>query len=760
MYHTENLQRAVWAKDASTEMNVTLGFRLCFNERKKCTMRLLGETCYKLIADGEPIFFGPNRAAHGYSRVAEVRFAAKTVVVESYASNVLNFDRRKATPYFACDLQTEQGESHSAEDFTCYLINDRVKKVQRYSFQRGFVEVYRLKTDRSAFYCGEATDFPVVETERVSLPKILPSRTHNAVLEKVQPLAIVDSGVVGVDKNAEPWEDRCISLVGSLLEGFTREQCETLLTDEVSRFTYHSCAANSAKDSANNAANNGAEKHYQTADFGRIRAGFVEMEIEAKNAGSVYVGYDEIFKNDETKELYPFRNGTANVFKWTVEEGGKYRVSTYEPYAFRYARIVCDNGIEAKISMRSYENPDASALRVESDDARVLQLVEAARATFAHNAVDVLTDCPGRERAGWLSDSWFSSVAEHVFTGDNKVERAFLENFVYADVTGHPKGMIPRCYPSDYFEENGYIPNWAMWYILELYKYFKRYGKDEIVEKSLKNVEGLLQYFEGKENEYGVLENLEGWIFVEWSAANWPPHICGVNVPSNACYYAMLKAAAIVYGEDVNAEKLYKKADAVKAFLTEKAYVGEYFVDNLVRDDGGNLVPTENYTEVCQYYMFWFKVADEKKYAALFDKMLNEYGKGNKSGSAKIVINGKEVDFAEANMMYGVYMRLDLCQRTGKRKELFEECIRYFYDMTKKTGTLWEKNDPVASCDHGFASYVIKWLLYALIGYDALNPQNGVAKEGIGIDCKFVLPTDGKKMQVEVCKNAVVCKEV
>lgn len=748
---TKNLQQAVWAKGMSSEMNVTIAFRLCFNERKKCVMRLLGETCYKLIADGEPVFFGPNRAAHGYSRVSEVEFSAKTIVAESYASNVLNFDRRKATPYFACDLQTESGESFSAEDFTCYLLTDRVRRVQRYSFQRGFVEAYRLKADRSALYLGEKTDFPKAETERALLPHILPSRTHNAVLQKIEPLSIVDRGYVVLDESAEPWEDRCISLVGSLLEGFTRENCEVMLTDEVSRFTYFS--------GANNGANNDAEKYYQTADFGRIRAGFVELEIEAKNAGSIYVSYDEIFKNDQTKEVYPFRNGTANVFQWTIEKGGKYRVSTYEPYAFRYARIVCDRGIEAKISMRAYENPDANALRIECDDARVIQLVEAARATFAHNAVDVLTDCPGRERAGWLSDSWFSSVAEHVFTGDNRVERAFLENFIYADATGHPKGMIPRCYPSDYFEENGYIPNWAMWYILELYKYFKRYGKDEIVERSRKNVEGLLGYFERKENEYGVLENLEGWVFVEWSAANASSHIRGVNVPSNACYYATLKAAALVYGDDVNAEKLHKKADAIKAFLTKEAYVGGYFVDNLVRDDGGKLVPTENYTEVCQYYMFWFKVADEQKYASLFDKMLSEYGKGNTIGSSKITINGKETDFAEVNMMYGVYMRLDLCQRTGKRKELFEECIRYFYDMTKKTGTLWEKNDPVASCDHGFASYVIKWLLYALIGYDALEPENGVAKEGIGIDCKFVLPDTGRKRIIEVKDNVVTVVE-
>ena len=238
-----------------------------------------------------------------------------------------------------------------------------------------------------------------------------------------------------------------------------------------------------------------------------------------------------------------------------------------------------------------------------------------------------------------------------------------------------------------------------------------------------------------------MLENLRGWVFVEWSAANEKSHIRGVNVPSNACYFAMLLAAEEMYG----IKGLKERAERVREYLLAHAYRGGFFVDNLTRNALGKLEPTENYTETCQYYMFFFRVADKTTNKELFYKMLNEYGKGRR--------HGEEEKLAEANMIYGVYMRLELLMREGRREELYEECIKYFYEMTKKTGTLWEHNGACASCDHGFASYVAKFLIYALTGYDVVSEQKAenvdqaAPLKGIGIACEITFTSD-KKLSV------------
>lgn len=735
----EKIKSAVWAEGQKNQMNRAFAFVLDLGKKQMGEICLSAASCYKVIADGKLMGFGPNRTAHGYARAAVYPFNAQYITVEVQSHFVPNFCWVKREPFFACVLKTESGKEYFAEDFNCFALSDRVQKVRRYSFQRGFCETYINEKDRTALYfCKPQNAFPRVKTEKAELPHLLPSETLNPALSEIFAEKVIDSGYCKTSPEIAVYVDRTETLIGTVIEGFKRGEWQDFSTDEISRITYLSGAKS-------------GDYAYETLDFSRIVTGIVEVEIIAGNAGEVFFAFDEILSDEKLKTIKPFRGGTANVFKWTVKKAGVYNLSAFEPYAFRYANVITSAGVKANVKVRAYENPEAGKMLFECDDKKIEQIMEAARHTFAHNAVDLLTDCPSRERAGWLSDSFFSSVAERVFTGDNKVERAFLQNYILADKSGHPKGMIPRCYPADYYEEDGFIPNWSLWYILEIYKYFTQYGYDETVEKSRANVEGILNYFVDFENEFGVLEDLKGWIFVEWSAANNSDHINGINVPSNACYYASLLAAAKVYG----IKGLKEKAEKVKDYLLKNAYVDGFFVDNLIRNEKGDIIPTENYTETCQYYMFFFKCADKHTHKELFDKMLNEYGKSDSSVSGG---NPVKKQLTPSNMIYGVYMRLELLMREQKRVELLNECVRYFYDMTQKTGTLWENNTASASCDHGFASYVSRFIIYALFGFDVLYPEKGGAKNGIKLNSEAVLPFKQKTVNLSVLNNIVTVK--
>lgn len=735
----EKIKSAVWAEGQKNQMNRAFAFVLDLGKKQMGEICLSAASCYKVIADGKLMGFGPNRTAHGYARAAVYPFNAQYITVEVQSHFVPNFCWVKREPFFACVLKTESGKEYFAEDFNCFALSDRVQKVRRYSFQRGFCETYINEKDRTALYfCKPQNAFPRVKTEKAELPHLLPSETLNPALSEIFAEKVIDSGYCKTSPEIAVYVDRTETLIGTVIEGFKRGEWQDFSTDEISRITYLSGAKS-------------GDYAYETLDFSRIVTGIVEVEIIAGNAGEVFFAFDEILSDEKLKTIKPFRGDTANVFKWTVKKAGVYNLSAFEPYAFRYANVITSAGVKANVKVRAYENPEAGKMLFECDDKKIERIMEAARHTFAHNAVDLLTDCPSRERAGWLSDSFFSSVAERVFTGDNKVERAFLQNYILADKSGHPKGMIPRCYPADYYEEDGFIPNWSLWYILEIYKYFTQYGYDETVEKSRANVEGILNYFVDFENEFGVLEDLKGWIFVEWSAANNSDHINGINVPSNACYYASLLAAAKVYG----IKGLKEKAEKVKDYLLKNAYVDGFFVDNLIRNEKGDIIPTENYTETCQYYMFFFKCADKHTHKELFDKMLNEYGKSDSSASGG---NPVKKQLTPSNMIYGVYMRLELLMREQKRVELLNECVRYFYDMTQKTGTLWENNTASASCDHGFASYVSRFIIYALFGFDVLYPEKGGAKNGIKLNSEAVLPFKQKTVNLSVLNNIVTVK--
>ena len=681
---------AVWAQGLSGEKNVSLAFVLEFQEKQAFSMRLSAADCYQVYLDGEFLAFGPQRAAHGYARISHYQGEAKRIVVEVHSHCVETFCWIRQMPFFACEV-TAGDACYGGEDFACYRLTDRVQRVPRYSFQRSFSEVYRMQEDRRSLYVG-CSSFPKMAIERVPAPTFLPAIVDEPKYGMHYPMAVVEKGSVTVDETLPVWRNRAHTQIGSVLQGFTIDECEEIPTDEVSQFVYHPGECTGALQ-------------YVTYDFGRAITGFTGLKIKAKKAGSVYFVFDEILWKEKGKgDAYVSfeRNACSSVHKWILEKEGEYDVTTFEPYLVRYALVVFSDGLEVELSHRDYENPNADKFVFHCDDERVQKIVEAARASFAQNAVDLLMDCPSRERAGWLSDSYFSSETEYILTGDNQAERAFLENYALADCSRLPKGMVPMCYPSDQFRDGQYIPNWAMWYILELEKYEKRWGRDAIIEKSKEKVDGLLSYFAGKENEFGLLEDLEGWVFVEWSDANKPEHIKGVNIPSNITYASCLEAASALYGY----EGLQEKAQNIRAYIKANAYDGKFFVDNLLRDDEGKLVQSGLLTEVCQYYAFWFGCITKEEYPALYEELMQRLGVKRQEGYLPHV--------GVSNVLYGLYMRIDLLMREGKKADVMEECLKLFLPMAERTGTLWEHNGISASCNHGFASYALKWILFAL----------------------------------------------
>ncbi len=139
----------------------------------------------------------------------------------------------------------------------------------------------------------------------------------------------------------------------------------------------------------------------------------------------------------------------------------------------------------------------------------------------------------------------FSAQVAPEVSGNTLVEKDFLENFALPDsFPDLPKGILPECYPADVIG-GGFIPNWPLWLVLELSDYYKRSHDEGMIQPYHKKVYNLLNYFKHFENKEGLLENLNGTVFIKWSKAN--DFTKGVNFPTNMlCAAALEKAGKFI----------------------------------------------------------------------------------------------------------------------------------------------------------------------------------------------------------------------
>ena len=204
-------------------------------------------------------------------------------------------------------------------------------------------------------------------------------------------------------------------------------------------------------------------------------------------------------------------------------------------------------------------------------------------------------------------------------------------------------------------------------------------------------VYGILRYFEKFENEYSLLEDLESWNFVEWSAANkWCE---GVNFPTNMLYAGALIAVDEMFSDP----SLSAKAEIIRSHVREMSFDGNFFHDQALRNEAGKLIINDNISEVCQYYAFYFDTVDDDEYRELKTRMINEFGPG--------IDNYPNIE--KVNAFMGMYLRIELFREWGLSEQLIRELKGFFLPMARLTGTLWEHKTTRASLNHGFPSYTI-----------------------------------------------------
>ncbi len=649
-----NDAKSIWIKDKENEMNICMDTVFVCKHLDNTVLKVTGSSFYQVFADGKLIHFGPARKGRGVTAVDTVALPrACEVLIRTVGYNCKSYNGINNVSFLQAEI-TDDGNVVAATGvcgFEYYENKKYIQKTTKLSLQRQFLECWNFTLDNV----------------KADVSEVL----HN--------LQLVPRGVYYADfyeVKTDSSEIKKCKITDEVRRPdfffFTDEKLALFPYDEVEEKPYDIYIRSHIADDGYTI--------LETFRFEHMECGFFKLEIDAKAEGSIILAFAEQLDNERPNLSFINCCNTVNI---TVPKG-KTTFYSIMPTTALYGEILhLDDNVKVKsVSICELCFPEKLIRPFKCKDKKLQVIYDAAVRSFRHNVFDIYMDCPSRERAGWLCDSRYMAKAEYFLTGKNTVEEAFLENFL--DGGQRSSGIVEMCYPSEHILDEQFIPQWMMWLIEQLYDCFYDRAGIEEKDKYKELIYNILSYFEKFENEYLLLERLDGWNFVEWSDLN--NRVFDVSWPTNMLYSDVLKKVGFIY----NDLGLIEKSEKIKKVIMDMAFDGKMFKDRAMRVDGV-LQNTDELSETTQYYALFCGFADES-YEYIYDLFLCK----------KTLPEGAE----PSNLFIGIYLKLELLLKKKEFEIAQKYIIDIFYDMAVATGTLWENRGVKGSLDHGFPSYV------------------------------------------------------
>jgi hypothetical protein len=250
-------------------------------------------------------------------------------------------------------------------------------------------------------------------------------------------------------------------------------------------------------------------------DFGRIVAGYVELDVDAPAGTVVELLYRE---RALTQGHTPF-NDARTAARYVVAGPGS-RYAAVEVSGLRHLHAVVHGAGTGevtihRVAVREYLYAHVGGAYFRSDDPELDALYRAGIRTVRLNSFDSFTDCPTREQRAWVGDAVVHQMVHLTTNEDWRLAR------YYAELSDSPRadGMLPMSVAGDMEGGGGTtIPDWALHWVHGVHNLYRYTGDREGVVRHLPTVERVLRWYTSYLDDHGTLSDVAEWNLIDWSS--------------------------------------------------------------------------------------------------------------------------------------------------------------------------------------------------------------------------------------------------
>lgn len=724
--------KPVFVPGRADKPDTLAAFRCDFTAEKgeTYTLTIAAHTFYRVYVNGAFLGAGPAPAPFGMLKADRYRLEGLKEGNNRLAVEVMGYvpeENNYATYETSCLLaEVTRGEqvicATGDAAFTCGVLTQKDCQVETLSFGRRVpLEAYSLDEAYTAWRtgripgetaCMETGDNRIIRARGTAVPDF-------SLLTNLRMLGVYSLRERPEVWKAQNWWESEAYIVRSGGEGMKRPAYEDSLLED--------------------GAYEGQLEEKKKADGGAcyILSGYeapaaLEFVTEKAETGFIGISYTaeapvtvDIVWNDYLDEegLLPVKADSVNRVIRLHSEGGSFSFEAMEPHFIKYIKVIFRGGERVcldRLSVRTYRFPDTTASGFVCSDGELNRIYEGARRTLLTNSLAFFLDSPERERGGWSGDSYWTGRAAAMLLSDTTLERSMLADFLAADSTVMQEASFPACCSGGARQDPCMMYSWNLFLLLELTDYYRRTGDEAMKEGFRERTERFLKASCAYKNSMGVLENIPGSLFIDWSQSNDAANTAPVSTAANGLYALTLERL----GEMYDRKDYREEAEAVRRVFRVFYEKGKErrndlftmypFLPDSMTVTADGLTGNGVYSEAAQYYYFWTGLLSVEEAPALWKLLKEEYGPcpGKYRGTAHLKV-------ADCGVFFGHMMRFELLERYGETA-LLEKEMKHLcgYMLSREPGTFWETLSGTDSRNHGFGAYYGALLMRGFLGME------------------------------------------
>ncbi|MDR1602033.1 MAG: glycoside hydrolase family 78 protein [Tannerella sp.] len=318
-------------------------------------------------------------------------------------------------------------------------------------------------------------------------------------------------------------------------------------------------------------------------DLGQNFSGIIRVAVKSKESKTILFHTAELLKKDSTYT----QSASGGPFYFAYTTKGEGQTECWQPqftyYGFRYVEIEGavpagkDNPdnlpeIESLTGLHTCNSADEAGSFVCSKPMfnQIHSLIDWA---LRSNMASVLTDCPHREKLGWLEEAHLMQYSLQYRYNLARLYSKIMEDMRASQL---PNGCIPTIAPEYVRFANGFedTPEWGSAFIISPWYIYKWYGDRRLLEEYYPAMQAYLDYLGTKADNHIVAYGLGDWFDI---GPNNPGYaqLTANGVTATAIYHyntTVMQQVASILGKSGDATRYAELAANIKKAFNEKFY--------------------------------------------------------------------------------------------------------------------------------------------------------------------------------------------